>query len=125
MSVYIKRTKKNGIKVVTSSYFDDVRMLRESIKDSGISQMRHDKNCNFDVEALMGASAAQQILLWKCGCYELSNYVESMKPEQWKNYETLYMGESYTETDEMAPVLSEEEAENIKDSYRGKRMKFN
>lgn len=125
MSVYIKRTKKNGIKVVTSSYFDDVRMLRESIKDSGISQMRHDKNCHFDVEALMGASAAQQILLWKRGCYELSNYVESMKPEQWKNYETLYMGESYTETDEMAPVLSEEEAENIKDSYRGKRMKFN
>lgn len=125
MSVYIKRTKKNGIKVVTSSYFDDVRMLRESIKDSGISQMRHDKNCHFDVEALMGASAAQQILLWKHGCCELSNYVESMKPEQWKNYETLYMGESYTETDEMAPVLSEEEAENIKDSYRGKRMKFN
>lgn len=125
MSVYIKRTKKNGVKVVTSSYFDDVRMLRESMKDSGISQMRHDKECHFDIGALMNSSIAQQISLWQQGCRELSHYVENMKPEQWKNYEILYMGDDYVPTDECAPVLSEAEAENFRNAYRGKRMKFN
>lgn len=125
MSVYVKRTKKNGVKVITSSYFDDVKMLRESMRDSGISQMRHDKECHFDISRLMVESAAKQIALWKQGCYELSQYVQNMKEPQWKNYETEYMGEDYVPTDECAPVLSEEEAERQREVRLGKRMKFN
>lgn len=125
MSIYTKRVKKNGVKIITSSYFDDIKMLRQSIKDTGVSQLRHDKDCKFDVSLLMISSAAQQISLWRQGCFELSQYVESMRPEQWKNYETAYMGESPDESEDTALVMSEEEAENFKDAYRGKRMKFN
>ena len=55
MSVYVKRTKKNGVHVLTSTYFDDVKMLRESLKDSNVSAMRHNKNSEPEYTSDAGA----------------------------------------------------------------------
>ena len=107
MSVYVKRTKKNGVHVLTSSYFDDVKMLRESLKDSNVSAMRRDKNSTFDVSRLILSSVAKQIELWRCGCIELSRHVENMTPNQRKVYETEYMGIDYDPNNtEMAEIIN-------------------
>ena len=96
------------VHVLTSTYFDDVKMLRESLKDSNVSAMRHNKNSCFDVSRLILSSVAKQIELWRYGCIELSKYVENMTPNQIKVYETDYMGITSDPNDtEMAEIIND------------------
>lgn len=120
------RTKKNGVKVITSSYFNDMKMLRESMRDTDFMGMRYDKTCNFDTGKLKLANAVTQITLWKQGCHELSEYVEKMSAKVAEQYETLYYGEDMPEEPvEPAPVYTPEEFAKVEAERYGKRMKFN
>lgn len=120
------RTKKNGVKVITSSYFNDMKMLRESMRDTDFMGMRYDKTCNFDTGQLKLANAVTQISLWRRGCIELSDYVEKMSPKVAEQYETLYYGEDMPEGPvEPAHVYTPEEFAEVEAGRYGKRMKFN
>lgn len=126
MSVYVKRVKANGINVITSSCYDDIRTLRESLRDSNISNMKHDKNCHFDIGALQLAATAQIIALWHEGTRELNDYVTKLGKDRWQHYETQYMGVDIDPNDNsVVPELTDEELYAFKQAHKTKRMKFN
>jgi len=88
-------SKSRGIKkTVTSSYFDDVTMLRKSRSESELGKLR--KEGNFNVPALQQAYLIQEIKLWKMGCNELNTWVSQRSEAELKNVTTKYMGDDVT-----------------------------
>lgn len=126
MSIRTVREKKNGVKVVTSTYFDDIRTLNESMRDTDFQGMKHDKSCTFDTNALKLAVAVKKITLWRQGCAELSNFAENLKEGQLSHYETQYMGEEYDPNDtSLAEYMTDEEAAAFEDRKKPHITKFN
>lgn len=88
------RTRKDGKRIITSSYFDDIRMLRKSKSDTFATFSRFDKDAlEFDRSGWQLSMVAMEIALWRRGCQELTSYVNSLKPAQVEMIaETRYMG---------------------------------
>jgi hypothetical protein len=100
-----QRTTKSGVKTrVTSTYFDDVRMIRQSKMDSkqSIYDLRKEAakertTVQFDVGGLQVAWAAQELKLWRMGCRELSEWARTQSPNALDGVTTVYMGEDWEE----------------------------
>lgn len=86
----IYKQRKNYTEV-TSSYFEDVKMLKKSM-----SEVKADKFTNkieypgFDFGKLELANAVQIIMLAKYGARELSAFVDSLSPYQYDKYKINY-----------------------------------
>lgn len=90
----LSKTRRNK-KIVTSSYFDDIKTLRKSRYETDYRDLY--RNSNFDISKLKGAYAIQEIILWRKGCWELSDYVTKLGNHQLENLQTEYFGSDYTE----------------------------
>lgn len=89
----VKKTLKNGKCSVTSSYFEDIRLLkaslRESMQDDYVpSKWRREKGRDFSELKL--ATATQCLILAKRGAEELSDFVANLKQNQYDNYKINY-----------------------------------
>lgn len=95
----IVTTTKGSKKHLTSSYFQDISVLRSSRADWNASKPKYwQKNEDeFDTDKLKRAYAIQEIILWRKGCIELSDYVSRLNESQLKDVTTKYMGEDYEE----------------------------
>jgi hypothetical protein len=106
MSIKItERVTKAGKKrTVTSSYFDDVRMIRNQKMDQkqSLYDLRHEcakdhTRMQFNTEELALAQAVMEITLWKKGCWELNDWVNKHSNKELLDgcYTTKFMGESW------------------------------
>ena len=103
----ITKTFKNGKRTVTSSYFQDIVMLRKAKQETDYRGL---KDAKFDLAALRNGWAVTEIMLWKKGCRELTAYAESLKPAQLEGLTLKYMGEDVdTEDQSLARVMTDEE----------------
>lgn len=57
--------------------------------------MRAEKGNIFDLETFSMENAIMQIMTWKKGCREVTNYVKDLNANQAADIETVYMGEDY------------------------------
>jgi len=94
----IRRNKKHA----TSSFFDDIRLLRRSRFDTDYRDLKN--GMAFDVGKLQLAYAAQEIILWRRGCMELSDYINRLPNDQLKDLVADYMGEDWTEDKEPVAI---------------------
>jgi hypothetical protein len=91
-------TVKGKKKHVTSSYFKDMDLLRQSEVDTNFSKVRKEKTYSQDdIEKLRLAYAIQKIVLFKQGCGELSSYINSLADSQLENVVPDYRGTTYEE----------------------------
>ena len=105
-------TKTKGSKrYLSSSFFDDIRLLRKSRFDTDYRDLK--MNTSFDVNRLQQAYLVQQIILWRKGCIELSDYVSKTPIDQLKNTSTVYMGEDWVE--ETENIVEEKVSKEIAD----------
>lgn len=93
----IQSTKRNK-KTVTSSFFEDIKLLRKSRHDTDYRDLK--MNSNFNVMGLRQAYLVQEIILWRKGCIELSDYVSKLPNNQIEGLHTIYMGENWVEDKE-------------------------
>lgn len=89
----VRNSLKNGKVSVTSSYFEDARLVKASLRDSlqsdyVPSKWRREKGRDFSQLKL--ATAAQFIYLNRLGVMELSEFVDNLKPSQYENYKINY-----------------------------------
>lgn len=84
----IRKQLKSGKVSITSSYFDDARLIKASLRDS----MQEDyvpakwrNGAGRDFSELKLATAVQFIILSKQGAEEIKKYLEPMNTEQFKN----------------------------------------
>jgi hypothetical protein len=91
--VFTKRGKKTH---VTSSFFKDIAVLRNSEIDTGYRQMYHDKRGD-EVHKLQMAYAVQKLIYFKKGCHEVSDYVMKCQPNKLENLVADYIGSTYEE----------------------------
>lgn len=89
------KTLKSGKKKISSSYFDDVKMLKKSLSETDFRGMRAEKGNIFDLETFSMENAIMQIMTWEKGCREVTNYVKDLNANQAADIETVYMGEDY------------------------------
>lgn len=96
----IKRQGRKGL-ILTSSYFDDIKMLHKDRQDTRSTfnkhtsyQTRQKTGGMFDEMALNLAWSVQEITCWKRGCAELSAYVNKLSPKALAEVEDVrYYGE--------------------------------
>jgi len=91
----IRETKRGSKIHVTSTFFDDVRLLQKSEIDTDYRDLY--KNSTFSIEKLKLSYVVQKIILWKQGCQELSAWTNSKSNETLKNYTTNYYGQDFIE----------------------------
>jgi len=94
----IRTIQKKNKKYLTSSYFDDIKFLKKSKYDTDYGDLK--RNSTFKVDELKRAYAIQEIILWRKGCIELSDYVSKLPNDQLKDTETLYLGQDWNELEE-------------------------
>jgi hypothetical protein len=98
-------TKLRGKKKhVTSSYFADLRILKQSRFETDYRELK--RNTEFNTEKLQLAYVVQMIKLWKMGCQELSQYISSLNNAQLENIVPHYEGTDYREDDEKQVEMS-------------------
>jgi hypothetical protein len=92
-------TKQRGKKkYVTSSYFADLRLLRQSRFETDYRDLK--RNTKFNTEKLQLAYVVQMIKTWKMGCQELSAYIAGLNSAQVENTVAVYEGRDYIEDDD-------------------------
>lgn len=89
----VKKSLRNGKTSVTSSYFDDMRLVKQSLyeskKDDYVSaKWRREKGRDFRELELQTAIMA--ITLAKKGAAEVSEFADSLKPAQYEQYVLNY-----------------------------------
>jgi hypothetical protein len=89
-------TKRGNKTHVTSSFFKDIAVLRNSEIDTGYRQMYHEKRGD-EVHRLQKAYAVQKLIYFKKGCREISEYVLRCQPHKLENLVTDYIGTTYEE----------------------------
>lgn len=88
MLVY--KPKKNFI-VVTSSYFEDFRMIKQSMVEVKSEKWINKKECpGFNFDSLDRANAVQLITLARYGAWEVSQFAESLAQGQLNKYKLDY-----------------------------------
>lgn len=85
----VKKTLKNGKTAVTSSYFEDMRLYRQSLSESKsedyvAAKWRREKGRDFSELELQ--TAIQVIKLGKMAVSEISSFRENLRPGQLDNY---------------------------------------
>lgn len=115
MAIVFKHLKNKTI--VTSSFFEDVRMMKKTYQDEELRNMRWSNSPKGDQEyykqnfgKIKLAATVQMITLWKQGCRELTAWVESLTEKQIQehNYETKYMGEVWKPYESLDPENPED-----------------
>lgn len=88
MLVY--KPRKN-FTVVTSSYFEDFHMIKQSMMEVKAEKWINKKDCpGFDFDSLDRANAVQLITLAKYGAWEVSQFAESLAQGQLDKYKLDY-----------------------------------
>ena len=90
----VMKTSKTGKRTVTSSYFDDIGMIRQSLSETDFRALRNEQS-KFDLNKLSQAAVVEQFRLWHLGCAELNDYVARLKPEQMVGLTTKFFGEEW------------------------------
>ena len=86
----IFKPRKNFTEV-TSSYFEDYRMIRKSMSEVKAEKWINKKECpGFDFDALDRANAVQLITLARYGAFEVSQFAESLSNNQLGKYKLNY-----------------------------------
>ena len=86
----IFKPRKNFTEV-TSSYFEDFKMIKQSIAEVKAEKWINKKECpDFNFEALDRANAVQLITLAKYGAFEVSQFAESLNDNQLSKYKLSY-----------------------------------
>lgn len=86
----IFKPKKNFTEV-TSSYFEDFKMIKQSITEVKSEKWINKKECpGFDFKSLDRANAVQLITLAKYGAFEVSRFAESLNDNQLSKYKLNY-----------------------------------
>ena len=86
----IFKSKKNFTEV-TSSYFEDFKMIKQSIAEVKAEKWINKKECpGFDFDSLDRANAVQLITLAKYGAWEVSQFAESLNDNQLSKYKLNY-----------------------------------
>jgi len=98
----VKRNKK----IITSSYFEDIKELKRSKYETDYLDLK--RNSEFDIPKLQKAYLIQEILLWRKGCIELSDYVNKLPNNQLEGIETFYLGRDIEEETEKDKTIAEE-----------------
>lgn len=78
----VTKSLKNGKKKVTSTYFDDIKMYRQMLKDDfeSLGNVYHRKSEDVSrVKSVQLSAVAQQMMLSKAGCYEVAEYIKQYK----------------------------------------------
>lgn len=89
MSLVFKHRK--NFTEVTSSYFEDYRMIRKSMSEVKAEKWINKKECpGFDFDALDRANAVQLITLARYGAFEVSQFAESLSNNQLDKYKLNY-----------------------------------
>jgi hypothetical protein len=109
-------TKQRGKKkYITSSYFGDLRLLRQSRYETDYRELK--RETEFNTAKLQQAYVVQMIKTWKMGCQELSQYISNLNSAQVENVVAEYWGSDYKEDEEKQIVQSDyvptDEDENI------------
>lgn len=105
-------TKTKGkIKTYSSSYFDDVRVLRKSKYETDFRDLY--RNSTLNVTALQGAFAVKELSLWRMGCIELSDFVSKIPNSQLEFVRTNYMGEDYVDSGEDFEIVANTDSEGF------------
>jgi hypothetical protein len=92
----IVTSQRGKIKHVTSSFFKDISLLRNSEVDTGYRQRYREKS-DFDLNKLQLAYAVQKIILFKKGCRELTEFANKLNSHELASYCTDYIGSDYEE----------------------------
>lgn len=86
----IFKPRKNFTEV-TSSYFEDFKMIKQSITEVKAEKWINKKECpGFNFEALDRANAVQLITLARYGAFEVSQFAESLNDNQLGKYKLNY-----------------------------------
>lgn len=89
----IRKTLKNGITSITSSFFEDLRLYKASLSDSKQSdyaERRFSSEKPRDFSKIELQTAIQTIILAKYGASEIRDFQEKLKPQQFKDYKFNY-----------------------------------
>lgn len=100
----IVTTQRGKKKYVTSSFFKDLRLLKQSRFETDYRDLK--RNTTFDTSKLQLAYVVSMIKLWKQGCQELSSYIAGLNVNQLENVVSIYEGTDYTEDEEKVIVKS-------------------
>lgn len=86
----IFKPKKNYTEV-TSSYFEDYNLIKQSMREVKSEKWINKKDCpDFNFGALDRANAIQLIMLAKNGAREVSQFVDSLSNAQLNKYKFNY-----------------------------------
>ena len=90
----IKSTTTKGKKKITltSTYFEGLKDLRKSKFDTDFYDMK-----GFNTNELRRQYAIQELVLFKNGCRELTEYVNKLPSNLIKDVVTVYAGQDYIE----------------------------
>lgn len=88
----IKTYMKGDKKYATSTYFDDMNLLKQSKKDTSREYYNLDQQYRQKLEI---SYAASLIRFWHLGCKELTEWALAQHPES--DYITVYKGENWKE----------------------------
>jgi len=94
----IRETKRGSKTHVTSTFFDDLRLLQKSEIETDYRDLH--RNSLFNTEKLKLSYVVQKMVLFKQGCRELTAWVQQRSVEQLKNVTTNYYGNDYEEESE-------------------------
>lgn len=86
----IFKPRKNFTEV-TSSYFEDFKMIKQSMTEVKAEKWINKKECpSFNFEALDRANVVQLITLARYGAFEVSQFAESLNDNQLGKYKLNY-----------------------------------
>lgn len=104
-------TQRKNCTVVTSSYFEDYRMIRQGMVELKADKWVNKKECpGFDFGKLELANVVQLITLAKEGARELNMFTESLSPQQLEKYKLNYgPWKDFDENDTSLAAIIEED----------------
>jgi hypothetical protein len=97
MSIITKQRGKK--KYITSSYFSDLRLLKQSRFETDYRDLK--RNTEFNTSKLQLAYVIQMIKIWRMGCQELSHYIANLNNAQVENVIAVYEGADYSEYEDV------------------------
>jgi len=96
----IKQTKRGNVIHISSSFYDDMKLMKRSEYDTDYRDLRY--NSNMDVEKLKLSYVVQKIILWKKGTQEISQWAMQQPNDYFtrNNVKLDYIGEDWVPYEE-------------------------
>jgi hypothetical protein len=101
-------TQRKDYTIVSSSYFDDYKMIKEGMRELKADKWVNKKECpDFDFAKLELANVVQLFILAKNGAREVSAFADSLPTQQLDKYRFNYGPWKEVDEDDtsLAPIL--------------------